>query len=108
MSVSIYGQKVLVDAGDRRDSVQSTASSTIRLVRDQYEIVCPCAHVKQRLQLTLGQQATPSYVSNRVFGNALGVQNELRFKTESRGDFPATSRLLCPTTAEHYARSDVA
>ena len=37
MSVSTYGQKVLIDAGDRRNSVEPNAPTTIGLIRDQNE-----------------------------------------------------------------------
>ena len=78
MSVSTYGQKVLIDAGDRRHSVQSNAPTTIWLVGDQNEIVRALAHVEQCFELTLRKETSTRNVPYGVLGDALRIEDDVR------------------------------
>ena len=76
VSVSMYSH-ILVDAGDRRHSVEPNARTTIWFVGNQNEIVRPGAHVEQCLELALGEETTARNVSDGVFGDTLGIENDM-------------------------------
>ena len=59
-------------------AVDTNACTAVGLVSDQNKIVWSGAHVKECLELALGQQATARNVPHGVFGDALRVQNDAR------------------------------